>query len=146
MTTIIANRKMIVSDSKITIGDTAIEGPKLYRRNGAVIATAGDTSAGNKFLEWYGTNGIRPKLKKKHTLQVLVLTKAGLTYWDEDFEPVEISSPVYAIGTGGALAIMAVNHFGCSLEDAVRAACSTDENSGGAIQVMHLKAPKETAT
>lgn len=139
MTTIIANRKMVVSDSKITAGSTSFSGPKLYRKNGAIIASAGDAGTGNKFLKWFGTGAEAPKIKKSIEFSALVLTKSGLYLYENDFEPVEISDDVYAIGSGGDLALMAVRHYGASLEEAVRAACSTDVNSGGELQVMYLR-------
>lgn len=140
MTTIAANREVMAADSKCTVDSVSFHTPKIFRKKGALIATAGDCGPGNRFLEWYGSRRKKkPDIGADEDFEALVLTAKGLIYYGKDFEPVPIASGVFAIGSGSVAALTAMKVYGATPEQAVEAACVIDEYTEGPVQVFNLK-------
>lgn len=138
MTTIAANTVEMACDSKVSVGSLSFKSFKIVRKGKALIGTAGDCGPGNQFIEWFGTRRKRPSLKKGEEFEALVLSPKGLFYYGEDFEAVQITDGVFAVGSGSASALTAMKVYGASPEDAVQAACVIDEYTEGPVQVFRL--------
>jgi hypothetical protein len=120
---------------------------KLFRRTlgegrrarDVIFATAGQTSPGMVFVDWYGSNEKIPEclLNKDCDFICLILSNKGLFEVDEFCRPVQILEPFYAIGSG-AKAALAAMHCGKSAVEAVRIAARIDPYTGGRIVSMKL--------
>lgn len=151
MTTIAARRIdgkwAIAADSQETVegedtGDIKLPCQKLFvLGNGALVATAGNTVAGLKFVSSvaktaHGTmqpNGFVPDAGAP--FECLVLDRFGYLWaWDEDVTPVEITTEFWAIGTGRMCAFAAME-MGATPRQAVAIAAKYDPYTGGDIVV-----------
>lgn len=147
MTTIVATRDRMVCDSKVTHGDTAYHGLKVFRIKGALVGTAGDTSELGQFIEWFKKGakpGSAPKIENP-SFDVLVLDKSGLRIYSGSFHADPVTDQHYAIGTGAYAALAAI-HCGKTPEEAVEIACRIDVNSGPPVQTHMLavaRAPRK---
>ena len=138
MTTIVANKQRMLSDSRVSGNNNRIyEAPKLYRKGDAIIGCAGDNDAIETFVKWYGTKKKKP-LFKSDSFDALVLTPQGLYTYDETCSRDFILGEFHAIGSGGDAALGAL-FMGADLETAVKIACKVDKYSGEPIQVMELE-------
>lgn len=66
----------------------------------AILGMAGDASAMGKFYRWLRAGGKRrrPRFTKSEEIEALLLTPAGLFYYDASCEPLPVGDPFYAIG------------------------------------------------
>ncbi len=137
MTTIVATLDRMCADSRCNLGDGVFTTtPKIFEVRGALIGTAGDFGVGERFMDWYGTGRVIPKVRvgKKETFEALVLTPAGLFLYGDDWSPIPIADGVFAIGTGGHSALAALRGFNSTPERAVEVACLIDTNSAPPVQ------------
>lgn len=139
MTTIAADRESMAADSKVVVDGVSFKSTKIFRKGKALIATAGNCGAGNKFIAWYGTKRKKPELKDDEELEALVLTRKGLVYYGNDLEPVTITDDRFAIGSGRDAALTAMRVYGATPEEAVEAACMIDEGTDGPVRVVRLE-------
>lgn len=150
MTTIAYRKGILAADSQVTFGGDAsgaIKGTcqKLFRKTiksgrktrTVILATAGESSPGMVFVDWYGTGGARPDLLKDTDFTCLVLEPDGLYEVDSLCRPERILAPFYAIGSG-AKAALAAMHCGKSAREAVAIAAKLDPYTGGRIVSMRL--------
>jgi hypothetical protein len=109
------------------------------RAHDVIIATAGSTSPGMIFVDWYGSGKEIPRvlLDRESDFLCLVLTPKGLFEVDEYFRPVQILEPFYSIGSGSKAALAAM-HCGRSAVEAVRIAARIDPYTGGRVISMKL--------
>lgn len=138
MTTVAADRAQIAADSKTTSGETWFHATKLYRIGNAVVGVSGDSTAIEKFLTWYRGGRKRkrqPEFKDSESFSALILTRAGLYHVDESMGVDLIKDDYFAIGSGAACALVAMD-LGLSPRDAVLAASRRDQHTGGEIEVM----------
>lgn len=163
MTTIAFDGKTLACDSCWTLGGTVDTlSTKIVRlSSGSLFGTAGqnDSRAVNALLDKVKTPGQLPSYEalmaiRADVLGLLVLPK-GRVYkvattiispenWNEDmgdFGLWEISGPFTAIGSGGDLALVAME-CGKSARDAVRIACKYDPQSRGPVHQMALNPVK----
>jgi len=138
MTTIAADLETMAADSKCVLDGVSFQTPKIFRKRGVLIGTAGDSGPGNKFIEWYGSKRKRPTLEADDEFEALVLTPKGLVYYGKDFEAVPITDGEFAIGSGSVAALTAMRVYGASPEEAVEAACQVDEGTEGPVQSLGL--------
>jgi len=156
MTTIAYRDGVLASDSQVTVsteggGSRKHTCVKLFRKKvtkgkktfDVVIATAGETSPGLVFVEWYGSGKPIPDvfLHIGGDFTCLVLTPKGLFEYDVYCQPEEVvlsPYPFYAVGSG-TKAAMAAMHCGKSAVEAVRIACKVDTYSSGRIQSEALE-------
>lgn len=146
MTTIAYRDGIIAADSRVTYGEdgaarihtckklfrkTITEGKKRFD---VIIATAGESSPGMVFVDWYGTGKPVPDifLHLGGDFTCLVLRPDGLFEFDVYCRGDEVLDPFYAIGSG-AKAALAAMACGKSAIEAVRIAARYDPYTGGRI-------------
>jgi hypothetical protein len=142
LTTIIATKDRMVSDSKITQesknGDTYFEGPKLCRKGAAILGTAGDSILGDKFVGWYGTKKRKPQgFGKGADFEALVLEETGLYHFDEYLSRNKVNREWFSVGSGASAALGAL-YAGATPEQAIEIACKVDPHSGLPLQTLKL--------
>jgi hypothetical protein len=140
MTTIVATRTWIAADRKIAC-DLVFKSTKLFRVNGSIIGVAGSFQHALKFIEW------RKNLDNKPTMgeddfEALELTANGkLFLWQSELIAMPIDGDCYAIGSGGGIALGALE-MGASPKKAIALAAKYDNKTGSAAQIMRLKGAK----
>lgn len=155
MTTIAVRDGVIAADSWATHWSEAGGArrhtcAKLYRKRvtegrksfDVIIGTAGESSPGMLFVDWYGSGAEVPRmlLDRDPDFSCLILTPSGLFEADEYCRPEAVLEPFYAIGSG-AKAALAAMHCGRSAVEAVRIAARIDPYTGGRIVSMNLDEP-----
>lgn len=120
--------------------------PKLFRvgygKDEVIIATAGASDPGNRFIDWW-RNG-RPATDEKIKGGTMLVLKrsvgqASIELWeyDESWTGERMYEPYYAIGTGTKLALGAFV-MGATAKQAVEAACKHDPYCGGKVHAWRL--------
>jgi len=156
MTTIAYRDGVLAADSRVTYGEDAGARVhfcrKLFRRkvgegrkaHEVIIATAGESSPGMVFVDWYGSGKPTPAMFEHlgPDFVCLVLTPKGLFEYDAYCRGEPIEEPFYAIGSG-AKAALAAMHCGRSAVEAVRIAARIDPYTGGRIVSETLGPKKE---
>lgn len=144
MTTIVATRELIASDSMVSIAHKDIWYPaiKIVRGPGLVAGACGDAGDCSRFLKWAaaGFKGTAPKWLETGDDQVLALVVKldGIYAWSAgDPEPERIEADYFACGSGGKPARVALK-YGADPVQAVRDAIEVDLWSGGEVQVLRL--------
>lgn len=146
MTTIAYRNGILASESRVSLttesgGERYFDSSKkLFRKNGAVIALAGESSPGMLFLKWYGTAKKPPAalIDGDADFTALVLTKEGLFEYDAYCIPEPIEEEFYAVGSGCKVALGAM-HMGADAAMAVEIAKRVDPGSGGKVVTMELE-------
>lgn len=115
---------------------------KLFRVDGDIIATAGEDAPGMVFVDWYPKRKTRKPPSKLidggADFCCLVLTKEGLFWWDKWCRPNKVLHDFYALGSGGAYAMGAMDR-GATASEAVESAMKYDCYTGGDIVTMRLE-------
>lgn len=156
MTTIAYRDGILAADSRVTYGEDSgariHSCKKLYRKTvtqgkksfDVIIATAGESSPGLLFVDWYGSGKPIPDtfLHLGGDFLCLVLTPSGLFEYDVYCRGEPVSDDFYAIGSGAKAALGAM-HCGKSAIEAVRIAARIDPYTGGRITSDSLS-PKTT--
>lgn len=139
MTTILASMKhrVMVADSLISGGGPGFRSQKIFSVNGKLVGFSGHVTHALKFIEWlkHGTPMNLAYDKEDNTFDVLVMDGGFLYYYDKELTPITVNDPIYAIGSGAAYAIGAID-AGASPKRAVEIAVSRDDQSEGPIVVM----------
>lgn len=146
MTTIVANRELIASDSQVTIEHKGLWYPasKLIRGPGLVAGASGDGGDCSRFLKWAsaGFKGAAPKWNdtaSEDQVLAIVVREDGIYAWSVgDPEPELINAEYWACGSGAKAALVAMK-YGADPVQAIKDAIEVDPWSGGAIQVLRLK-------
>jgi ATP-dependent protease HslVU (ClpYQ) peptidase subunit len=152
MTTIAYREGIIAADSRLTVdygsGARKHTCKKLFRKQitegkkqfDVVIATAGESSPGMVFYDWYGTGKPVPELflHLGGDFTCLVLRPDGLFEFDVYCRAERIEEEFYAVGSG-AMAALAAMHCGKSALEAVRIAARLDPYTGGRIISESIK-------
>lgn len=118
MTTVIATRDCMVSDTLITYDPSFKGKSKIWIAKGCVWGGAGPTGVLAAFKQWTLGRGKRPEFKKPEgdeeepsKMEILQLhPKNGIFLWINSDLPEEVDEPFYAIGTGAAYAVGAMSH------------------------------------
>ena len=149
MTTVVATRHLMVSDSRVSIAEKGFAYPaiKIVKANGMLIGASGDGGDCTRFLEW-GKKGFKEKdIPKWKTPQYSEDEIVGLILKDDGIyiftcggpEAERVEADYFAIGSGGKAARAAML-MGASPEQAVEVACEVDNvHSGLPIQILKLK-------
>jgi hypothetical protein len=155
MTTIAVRDGIIAADSWATHwseegGSRRHICSKLYRKRitegrktfDVIIATAGETSPGLLFVDWYGSGREQPQMLRDlgGDFTCLILTPTGLFEADAYCRPDPVLDQFYAVGSGSKAALAAM-HCGKSAVDAVRIAARIDPYTGGRVVSMSLDEP-----
>lgn len=148
MTTIVATKEIMVSDSRVSIAEWGFAYPaiKIVKVNGMLIGASGDGGDCTRFLEW-GKKGFKekdePKWKnpppQEDAIVGLILKDDGIYIWTYGSpEPERIEADYFAIGSGGKAARAAML-MGADAHAAVEIACQVDNiYSGLPIQTLNL--------
>ena len=155
MTTIAYRNGVLAADSRVTVsseagGDRTFNCEKLFRKfvagpEGAIeeviLATAGDSTSGMVFVDWYGS-GHEPPVQQfiaaAADFTVLVLRKDGLWEYDAWCRGMQIKDEFYAVGSGTKLALGAME-MGASALKAVEIAARRDPYTAAPFLSMRLK-------
>lgn len=147
MTTIIATRKAMGSDTMVSNPDTGLYYParKIVRVKGDLIGAAGDSGDCLRFMDW-AKHDFSEKKKPKFTVtdgdqeaQVLILNAEGLFMMcPTDPYPEQIESEFWAIGSGADAALGALA-MGATLEQALEVAARFDNFTKAPFRVEALK-------
>jgi ATP-dependent protease HslVU (ClpYQ) peptidase subunit len=156
------NGFVFAADSQITENERPYmhsDVKKITEDGDYVIAGAGNArfcdvvQYGWKLPRYDGTEGYRfmvskviPELKKAHDSTGINLEKEDgfsfligldnkIYYVAEDYSVLRTDTGIYAMGTGGELALGAY-HAGATIRQAMRTAIKFDVNSGGKIQIV----------
>lgn len=146
MTTIAYRDGIIAADSRLTVdhgsGARKHTCRKLFRKtvgegkkaHDVIIATAGESSPGMVFVDWYGSGKPIPDLflHLGGDFLCLVLTPHGLYEYDVYCRGELIEEEFYAVGSG-SMAALAAMHCGKSAVEAVRVAARIDSFTGGRV-------------
>jgi ATP-dependent protease HslVU (ClpYQ) peptidase subunit len=145
MTTIVANRTGMASDSQLSDerAGTKNSCKKFWRIRGWLIGAAGDYSAIIRVLNnirahkdkspIHVLNEFDMKVPKDETVDLLILSPSGHLYLSENGkDAMPITDGFAAIGSGCQGAMVAM-HMGASPADAVRAVKKVDPSTGGRI-------------
>lgn len=139
MTTIVANLECMAADQRATDdGPPFCHTKKIHRIGDSLFGLAGDVMAGLAVVEWLkGKKRIRSQLYKafgddvqwRYEMVLIELAPDGLALWNAWGTRMQILDQAYAIGTGAAVALDAVE-TGTSPEDAIRRAMRRDQFFG----------------
>lgn len=146
MTTIAANREMMVADSKVTVEHKGLTYPatKIVRAGSRIVGASGDGGDCTRFLEWAKKDfkGAEPKWKSAGTDDCvfgLVLDADGIyVYSPGDPEPEKVNADFFAVGSGGKAARAAMK-LGLDPIKAVELCFEVDDfYSGPPLQILKL--------
>lgn len=148
MTTIAANREMMVADSKVTVEHKGMTYPatKIVRAGNRIAGASGHGGDCTRFLEWAKKDfkGQPPKWHEpqgsEDSVLGLVLDADGIyIYSPGDPEPEKVNADFFAVGSGGKAARAAMM-LGCDPVKAVEIACTVDDFwSGPPLQILRLQ-------
>lgn len=152
MTTIAYRNGVLAADSRTTLeteggGARMFLCEKLFPKilpsgDKVIIATAGESSPGMVFVDWFGSGKEAPDnfIIGEADFTCLVLQKDGLWEYDAWCRGIKILDEFYAIGSGAKAALGAL-HMGASAVKAVEMACRIDHYSGPPVVSMRLAPP-----
>ena len=160
MTTIAYRDGILAADSRLTVdhgsGARKHTCKKLFRKRvgegkkayDVIIATAGESSPGMVFVDWYGSGKPVPDLflHLGGDFLCLVLSPSGLFEYDVYCRGEPIEEEFYAVGSG-SMAALAAMHCGKSAIEAVRVASRIDSFTGGRIvyEALNKETPRVKA-
>lgn len=126
-------------DSQLNMETVKLSCPKVFRLPcGGLIGAAGDGPQTQALTDWLqkGQRGERPRVTKVHALIAWGSGRVALVC--NAWPPVEINGPC-AIGAGAQGAMVAMRRYGASPREAIEAVMTTDQNTGGEIQVFTVE-------
>lgn len=133
---------MMAADSRITGGGPYAQTEKIYRVGNSILGMCGDAMMARYFIEWFKSPRRSPNVLHKalgdyerSEILVMELNPGGIFLWDGWGVPLRIKERAYAIGSGSpaALAFLKRSRSKSAPIDAVRAAMTVDEWTGGEI-------------
>lgn len=137
MTAIACNRQMMAADSLSTSDGTKSRAVKIFRVGDEIVGFAGEIQCGLAFVDWYRDRSrIKPDIDN---FSALVLSKDGITQYENRLVPIPIFEQFAAIGSGQDAALAAM-HAGKSPKEAVAIACKVRSDCGTPVKVMKLDA------
>lgn len=137
MTTIAVRDGVMAADTQST-GSFHQRVKKIARLpDGSLVGTAGNTDECQKAIEWLRSDGstARPKIPGAY----LIFLRPNGSIWlaEGTFEPFRILGKFSAIGSGGAIAMGAME-AGATAAEAVRIASRHDGNTSGPFNTLAL--------
>jgi hypothetical protein len=146
MTTIVAMKGRMVSDSKVSLGKGySYPATKIIKTKGMLVGAAGLAGDCSRFLEW-AQDEFKAKSKPKFEavldddkLDGLIVKADGVYYFCPEYPfPELINADFYGVGSGSKAARAAMI-MGATLEEAVTIACQVDDYSGLPLQILELE-------
>lgn len=127
----------MAADQRVTGDGSLCHTKKIHRIGDSLFGLAGDVMAGLAVIEWLKTKRNRSLLYKsfgddvqwRYEMVLLELSPAGLALWNAWGTRMALLDQTYAIGTGGPVALDALEN-GATPEEAIRRAMKRDEYSG----------------
>jgi len=107
------------------------------KRRTVLLGTAGGSSPGLVFVDWYGT-GRKPPDEPRGSFTILIVEPDGVCVSDEWYQMDPIVEPYHAIGCGAKAAFVALD-MGATALEAVEAAARRDPYTRGPFHTMTLK-------
>lgn len=139
MTTIAYRDGTLAGDTQVS-GEIKTYATKVFKlKNGSLAAGAGDFSSIHAFIEWLQRpKAERPDLTHDDDFEAIVVASdGGIEWYDQTLRPVPLEQPFYAIGSGAAVAMGAME-IGGTAEQAVAAGIKWDAMSGGEVRAVKL--------
>ena len=137
MTTIAVCGDEMACDSQVTGGFTSAS-RKIRKKNNCIVGYAGDWIAGEYFADYYlSSKEQKPDRDPDDDIELLVLRPSGIYLVDYRFRKVRIKGNHYAIGTGCAAAMVAMN-LGLTAAEAIRETIKVDDDTGGKVRRLSL--------
>jgi ATP-dependent protease HslVU (ClpYQ) peptidase subunit len=144
VTTIAYKAGTLAADSRVTTGDTIISDKhlKVHRlRDGRLVAWAGSVEDSERLLSALRAGTDLPQLGD---IEALIVSPDGSVHlYEGNLLVKQKLQPHYALGSGGSLALAAMDAKATAPE-AVRIAINRDTGSGGRVRSVKLK-PKDPA-
>ena len=143
MTTILATRSAIYSDSNVDDGGTIFTSPKIFRVRNKLVGCAGHSGMVQAFMAALkaGRKLKLPSLldakEDERSFNALVVDAKGIWHFDDGFTSDLVLDEFMATGTGDDAArstIMA----DATPEQAIEIACKCDGGSRPPVQVLYL--------
>lgn len=152
MTTIACDLNMMASDQRVTVAGgqgTSYKATKVVSiktgKTRMLVGACGHGGDCSRFLDWAKREFKDPVPKwvcesdDDDSIFAMILKPDGVYLFTQtDPEPERSNETFYAIGSGGKAARVAMM-LGKNPEEAVQLACQVDDNSGGPVEVFHLK-------
>ena len=163
MTSIAVKDGIMVSDGRVTLGDTVIKDDmvKVFWVNNHLVGGAGRARSISTFVHWLQKQTdytivsnevgdlvdlVPPVLEDDEGFSALVLTPTKQVLLYDGNIPIDLGNDVYtSIGSGSVYCLAAMD-AGSSAEDAVKIAMKRDVYSGGEITVVQLEEEPEPLT
>lgn len=163
MTSIAVKDGIMVSDGRVTLGDTVIKDDmvKVFWVNNHLVGGAGRARSISTFVHWLQKQTdytivsnevgdlvdlVPPVLEDDEGFSALVLTPTKQVLLYDGNIPIDLGKDVYtSIGSGSVYCLAAMD-AGASAEDAVKIAMKRDVYSGGEITVVQLEEEPEPLT
>jgi ATP-dependent protease HslVU (ClpYQ), peptidase subunit len=142
MTTVVATRTSLYSDSRFSFSGAHFNSRKLFQVGDSLLGISGHVGDNLKFVEWFRSKNpdVSPEFSEDNSFDAIELSPEGLFVWDSSLQRMEVLDPFIAVGSGYMAALSAL-HLGASPEVAIETACKVDRASGGPLQVLHLSPP-----
>ena len=140
MTTIALKDGVLACDKQGTnYGTISTCAAKMVHSDSSVYCFCGTLTTGLKFINWLldEQRGKAPSIRK--TCVVEMDKKTGAAYVWEDNIPIKIEDSVFATGSGGDVALGAME-AGATPEEAIKIATKWDTHTGKGVQVVVSKA------
>lgn len=163
MTSIAVKDGIMVSDGRVTLGDTVIKDDmvKVFWVNNYLVGGAGRARSISTFVHWLQKQTdytivsnevgdlvdlVPPVLEDDEGFSALVLTPTKQVLLYDGNIPIDLGNDVYtSIGSGSVYCLAAMD-AGASAEDAVKIAMKRDVYSGGEITIVQLEDEPEPLT
>lgn len=137
MTTIVADRKGMAADKRLSGSGAVFKMSKLHRVNGSVIGFCGNAEQAFQFMEWRRNPDAKPSFSEPN-FEALELTADGqMLWWGVEMIAIPIEDDHYAIGSGAAYALGAMA-AGATVKEAIQIAAMYDANTGTEVQTLTL--------
>lgn len=144
MTTIIATKQSLFSDSQLNAGNYHLPVIKLFQHPmDGIFATAGDSRLTETFERAFLAGKV-PDISdatESESFEAVLLDSTGLYYFDKFFARYKTVAEFVAIGSG-ALVAKSWLREGASPEEALEKVIAVDPDSGGNIQCLSLPKSK----
>lgn len=140
MTTIVCTLEWMAADQRMTDAGPLAHVRKIRRSDdgGSLYGICGAISPGLVFLETYLLASKRDRYRlyrlipedSRYEFTVIELSKDGLALWDGWGARIPLLDHVFAVGSGAAHALTAVEKYKAGPDEAIKAAIERDECSG----------------
>lgn len=140
MTTVAWDGRQLAADRQMTHAGARVQGCKLVRIGGLLVAGAGDSAGVREMHEWVRGGRKKDELpafqRDRHDCVELLVVERGVCYlYQASHVPVTILQRFFAIGSGSDYATAAM-HLGKTAAEAVELASLYDTSTGCGVDVM----------